>query len=301
MRKTMQFAQEKFKQVVKPENKRRAIIISTAAVFLLTLIYWIISGDRISTDDGYVNANQVQVACRVTGQVAHLYVKNNQFVKAGQPLFDLDPEPFNIAITQAQAQVIIDQSNLDDVTKATQRTLALVKQKNLSAQAGDDATAKLQAATAQLQAAQAALSQARLNLQYAHVVSPVDGWVTNMSLREGNIVGANQPLFALIDNSEYWVDANYKETQLGHIKPGQKAVIEVDMYPSHPFKGVVDSISGGSGTAFSLLPPQNATGNWVKVTQRVPVKIHFVHPDPAYPLRIGTTANVTIYLNTIKK
>ncbi|MFX8652925.1 HlyD family secretion protein, partial [Acinetobacter baumannii] len=93
---------------------------------------------------------------------------------------------------------------------------------------------------------------------------------------------------------DWWLDANFKETQLESLKPQQKAEIRVDMYPHHVFHGVVDSISRGSGTAFSLMPAQNATGNWVKVTQRVPVKIVVTDADPAFPLRIGTSGTVTI-------
>jgi membrane fusion protein (multidrug efflux system) len=102
------------------------------------------------------------------------------------------------------------------------------------------------------------------------------------------------PLFVVIANDEYWVDANFKETQLKEIHPGQKATIASDVYPDHAFHGTVQSLSGGSGAAFSLLPPQNATGNWVKVTQRVPVRVRIEDPDPQHPLRIGTTATVRV-------
>jgi membrane fusion protein (multidrug efflux system) len=161
---------------------------------------------------------------------------------------------------------------------------------------GDDATAKLASAAAEVKLAKAELTQAQLELQYTQIKAATDGWITNMSLREGNIATANQPLFALISSQEFWVDANFKETELQQIKPGQKAMIEVDMYPGHKFIGKVDSISAGSGTAFSLLPPQNATGNWVKITQRVPVRIHIENLSLNYPLRIGTTASVIIDL-----
>lgn len=101
-------------------------------------------------------------------------------------------------------------------------------------------------------------------------------------------------LFTIISDEEYWVDANFKETELDRVHPGQHAQIVVDMYRHHPFEGAVQSLSGGSGSAFSLLPAQNATGNWVKVTQRVPVRIRVLNPDPAFPLRIGTTASVHV-------
>jgi membrane fusion protein, multidrug efflux system len=111
------------------------------------------------------------------------------------------------------------------------------------------------------------------------------------------VITAYQPIFALISDESFWADTNFKETEMEKIRPGQAAKIEVDMYPGHVFNGVVESISGGAGAAFSLLPPQNATGNWVKVTQRVPVRIQILNPDPRYPLRIGTSALVTVKLH----
>ncbi|HTE40505.1 MAG TPA: efflux RND transporter periplasmic adaptor subunit, partial [Steroidobacteraceae bacterium] len=120
------------------------------------------------------------------------------------------------------------------------------------------------------------------------------GDVTNLAVRAGDIVAKNQTLFSVIDTSEYWIDANFKETQLEKIRPGLEAEIRIDMYPDKVFHGKVDSISGGSGTAFSLLPTQNATGNWVKIAQRVPVKIRVLDADAKFPLRIGTSGSVRV-------
>jgi len=273
----------------------RILLAAASAVILVAGIsYWVHNQDYIGTDNGYVNANVVQIASRVTGQVTHLYVTNNQFVKQGQALLAVDPEPFIIAITKAKAQLAIEQANWKNAQLNAERTLSLVKNKNLPMQAGDDAQAKLQGAVAAVELAKASLAQAELNYKYTQITAPTTGWITNMSIREGNSVQANQPLFALIGHREFWVDANFKETELAKIRPGQKAVIAVDMYPQHTFKGIVESIGGGTGAAFSLLPPQNATGNWVKVTQRVPVRVHVVEPTKQYPLRIGTTATVTV-------
>jgi len=175
-------------------------------------------------------------------------------------------------------------------------------------------TAELQAAEARLEqaraqlgrdgddnvnvkAAQAAVDAARLKLDYTRISAPFDGTVSNLSLQNGSLVQAGLPLFALIGDHEVWVDANFKETQFKRLRPGQQAEIRADMYPGHVFHGVVQSISGGSGTAFSLLPPQNATGNWVKVTQRVPVKIVITDADPKLPLRIGTSADARVRLD----
>lgn len=322
-----------------PLFKKRLVLTSVIATTFFILWCWIYGQFHVSTDDAYINANIVQVAPQVTGRVLQLYVDNNQFVKKGQPLFDIDPLSYEIAVDRAKAQLELTRQTIEEknaaitaavaqvavrqaewlVAKATaERTLKLVKRKVLSQQTGDDTTATYQSAAAALDAAKANLAQARitlgkagdeneqirlakanlrdaeLNLSYTHVLAPSDGVIANLSLRAGTVINANQPLFALINNGEYWVDTNLKETDLKSIRPGQRAEIRVDMYPGHVFKGVVESISGGSGTAFSLLPPQNATGNWVKVTQRVPVRVRVVHSDSKYPLRIGTSATVKI-------
>jgi membrane fusion protein, multidrug efflux system len=142
--------------------------------------------------------------------------------------------------------------------------------------------------------AMANLEQAQLDLRHAHVTASQDGWVQNISLAAGTSVTPGTPLFALIVDRSFWVDANFKETQLAQIRPGQPVDVEVDMYPGHVFHGRVESLGGSTGTAFSLLPPQNATGNWVKVTQRVPVKIRFEEFDAKFPLRVGATASVDV-------
>lgn len=142
----------------------------------------------------------------------------------------------------------------------------------------------------------AALAQAQWDLKNTEIPAPVSGEVTNLQVRAGDVVARNQVLFAVIDNSDFWIDANFKETQLEGIRPGLDAKIRIDMYPGKVFRGKVASISAGSGTAFSLLPTQNATGNWVKIAQRVPVKIKVLDVDPKFPLRIGTSGSVRVRL-----
>jgi membrane fusion protein (multidrug efflux system) len=222
------------------------------------------------------------------------------------------------AVATAQAQVEQRAAELRNAQSADARNRKLVAQRFLSPQTGEASRTQVQTATAALKAAQASLEQAtsalgqggernasvqaaevavrqaQLDLDRTQVRAPGSGTVANFSLRPGDSVQAGVPVFSIISDQEYWADANFKETQLARIHPGQAADIYVDMYPDHPFHGVVESISGGAGTAFSLLPPQNATGNWVKVTQRVPVRVRFANPERAYPLRIGTTATVEV-------
>lgn len=258
---------------------------------------WLYGHYYVSTDNAYVNANVVQIASRVSGKINKLYVLNNQYVLKDQPLFDIDPEPFQIAVDSAKAQVEIAEAKLAKASVTAKRTSTLVKDKYVSSQENDNVIASFKTAIAELQYAKANLTQASLNLDYTKVTAPVSGWVTNLTLRVGDIAATNQLLFALISDEEFWVDANFKETEMAAINQGQKATIVTDLYPNHTFYGVVESISGGSGAAFSLLPPQNATGNWVKVTQRIPVRIHILNPDPEHQLRIGISATVTVNIN----
>ncbi len=226
----------------------------------------------------------------------------------------------NAAVAAAQADVQQDRSELAQARSDAGRVHELAPKGYLSHQDLEKADtavktaeaelnssiAKLEQARAQLgragddnenvKAAQAAVESAQLKLDYTHITAPYDGTVSNLSLQPGALVQAGVPLFALIGNGEVWVDANFKETQFKKLRPGLKAEVSVDMYPGRTFHGVVDSISGGSGTAFSLLPPQNATGNWVKVTQRVPVKIRITDADAKMPLRIGTSSDVKVFL-----
>jgi len=149
--------------------------------------------------------------------------------------------------------------------------------------------------------ATAALEQAQWELNNCEVRAPVGGNVVNLSVRAGDVAAKNQTLFTLIDTSEFWIDANFKETQLEQIRPGLDAEIRVDMYPGKVFHGKIDSISGGSGSAFALLPTQNATGNWVKIAQRVPVKIRVLDADVNFPLRIGTSGSVKVLTKAAAK
>lgn len=147
----------------------------------------------------------------------------------------------------------------------------------------------------QLRAAAAQLDKATHERVRTHVTAPAGGWVTNSNLRPGSIVQAGTPAFALVEDGHWWVDANFKETDLARIRPGQPATIRLDMYPGTKLEGVVEAISAGSGASFSVLPPENATGNWVKVTQRFPVRIRITGtPDSDKPLRVGASADVTI-------
>ncbi len=268
-------------------KKKLKLICTGIIVIALSIagfIYWRYLEIYPSTDNAYIQGNIINIAPQVAGKIKQLTVKNNQQVKQGQLLFAIDPEPYQIALNKARAQLELDQKNAD-------RMITLAVEGRASKAEGDEAKAKLEVS-------KSTLAEAELNLNYTQITAPADGILTNLNVREGDVVAAGTPLFALVETSHWWVDANYKETQLHRIRTGQPAEIKLDMYPGLVFHGIVESISSGSGAAFSLLPPENATGNWVKVTQRFTVKVKLLEQDPTHPFRIGASSSVTV--NTAK-
>ena len=238
--------------------------------------------------------------------------------EAQHALAKREVEQAQAAVASAEAEVHNRQVLLDNARAKLERAHRLAKRAYISSEQVTDAEADFKSAGANLEVAMARLDEARRQLgkpgdnndrvvqakamldqaqwelDNTTVTAACAGQISELSLRPGNVVSADRDVFVLVCNNQYWVDANYKETQLEHIHPGQPATVAVDMYPGHPFHGVVENISAAAGSAFSLLPPQNATGNWVKVIQRIPVRVRIDNPDPAYPLRVGTSATVTI-------
>jgi len=146
-----------------------------------------------------------------------------------------------------------------------------------------------------VQQAQARLDRARLDLSYTTIVAPSDGIVTRVDqLQVGSAINASAPVFALVSNSDVWIEANFKEDQLTHMRVGQPESVKVDSYPGRALEGEVTSLSPGTGSQFSVLPPENATGNWVKVVQRLPVRIRLTRLEPAFPLHAGLSADVSV-------
>lgn len=257
--------------------------------------YWQQSWSRVSTQDAYIQAHVNHTAPQVTGRVQTIMVDNNQYVRQGDLLFTLDPTQYRTALKQAEAKLEGDKARLDNLKTSVQRSQKLARQNALSQQETDDVVTEHKRLKAAIKADRAQVEQAKWNLKHTQIKAPASGWITQLSLRPGDAVGAYQDQFAIVNDQSYWVQTNLKETKLQHIKPGQCATIAVDMYPERTFHGQVTSISHGSGNAFSLLPPQNATGNWVKITQRVPVRVTIHDADNQHPLRVGTSAEVTIH------
>lgn len=199
-------------------------------------------------------------------------------------------------VKDAQGDSTSPSATMSSATSGWRDALKAYKDAEGDFAAAQDKQLTVTTPTVQLRSAAAALTKSTHDRVKTHATAPTDGTVSNVSLRPGATVQAGGPLFAIIESNKWWVNANFKETDLARIRLGQPATVRLDMYPAVTFDGVVESISAGSGATFSVLPPENATGNWVKVTQRFPVRIRISNPphDPTEPLRVGASATVTI-------
>lgn len=288
-----------------------------------------------STDDAYVGSNLLDVSAKVGGYVENIYVENNQFVKKGQVLLEINPEYYTVALNKAKndqrytanqlaashKSILVAETNLNKAKNdyylakqlrtryqdlyqvgsgskqdmQTYTTKAQVAEEQVKQNQAQLAAALIQdkAIGAQVAAATNDVETAKIYMNHTQIIAPVDGYVTNLNLVKGQLIQANEPIFGFIDNGKWWVDANFKETQLNRVKVGQIVTVNLDMY-NHTYHGIVKSISYASGNIFALLPSENATGNWVKVTQRFTVRIQLQNNNPKYPLRVGGSSDVTI-------
>jgi RND family efflux transporter MFP subunit len=252
------------------------------------------------TRDGQVRANIVGIAPRVSGPIIHVAVRDNQQVRTGDLLFEIDPSDFQAQVDIASGQVQNGEANLKQQEQNLQRQTELYKNHVNTAQDFQNAQDSAAAAQAQLASAKANLELAKLNLGYTKVFAPVDGYVTNMNTSEGTYVIAGKQLMALVDTNSFWIAGYFKETQLPHIRIGQKATITMIGYETQPFQGIVRSIGwgiyvqdGSDSDSTGLLPSISQTIDWVRLPQRFPVRIHVLGQSPV-PLRIGQTVSVAM-------
>jgi len=274
------------------------IIVALASLAALTLYRQYLADPW--TRDGQVRANVVGIAPRVSGPVVRVAVHDNQQVKKGDLLFEIDPADFAARVDVANGQLLNAEANLKQREQDLGRQSDLYR-KDVSAQQDyQNAQDAYQAAQAQVASAKANLELARLNLSYTKLLAPVDGYITNMNTSPGTWVSAGQQLTALVDTNSFWIAAYFKETQLPRIQPGQKARITMMGYRRQPFTGTVRSVGwgifvldGSARSATDLLPSVNPTIDWIRLPQRFPVRIQ-VEGETPVPLRIGQTISVSI-------
>jgi membrane fusion protein (multidrug efflux system) len=286
------------------KRSRRPFIILgliLSAIAMACLVYYLLNRGYQTTDDAEIDGDIYTIAPQISGRIQAVMVDDNQHVAAGQVLVTIDARDQLAAVAKAEAQAKVAEANAleaganvavaaaayqqaqQDFARYTQVNPHAVSQLTLDASTAaiHSAQAKLAAATAEANAMQAAAAaaavdvrNAKLQLSYTSIAAPAAGHVAQKTVQPGNVVGAGTGLMALVGDT-VWVTANYKETQLAGIHPGSRATVTIDAVPGVTFKAHVDSIQYGTGSVFSLLPAQNATGNYVKIVQRVPVKIVF--------------------------
>lgn len=255
-------------------GKRKRILKIVGAVIAVIAVYFIVRGFLYEgTDDAYVQAHALMLAPRIGGTVTKVLANENDKVKAGQVLAQLDDQDYSTAYNQAMGDQSSVQADLEQAVLNLQRVKKLYQDQAVSKQDLDQAVARFGNLSNRLKADQAKVAQAQLNLSYTQIRAPEDGSIAKKSVEPGMVVPAGQALFGFVSSNERWVTANFKETQLPRIKTGQKVDVSVDAVSGKTFHGIVDSIGSATGSTFTLLPPDNSTGNFTKVVQRVPVKI----------------------------
>jgi len=253
------------------------------------------------TRDGHVHAQVVKITPRISGPIVELPINDNQRVSKGDLLFRIDPRTFELAVEQAEAKLKQARASalvaLDQATRA--RDLHKRDKGAISEQALVRKENNLLVSDADVEVAEANLHAARLDLEFTEVRAPVDGYITNLKLRYGTQTVANQPALALIDSSSFWVHGFFKETQIRNVRSGNPAVIKLMTYPDQPLDGVVESLGWGisqqdGSPDADLLPVINPTFDWIRLAQRIPVRIRLTRVPAEVELRVGTTASVFI-------
>ncbi|AMS43129.1 MULTISPECIES: HlyD family secretion protein [Aminobacter] len=331
-----------------PAPKKRGRVLLMAALPLALVVgggyFWVTGGRYQETENANLRQAKVNIASEAAGRIVKVDVTDNSTVKTGDVLFEVDPEPYKIALAQSDATLAAARLNVEQLRAAYSQAVA---QERVAASGLDYAQAQFDrsnglvtkgvntkssldearmdldkaqeqhsAAVQGIASAKAALGgnpdietdkhptvlsalaardKAAFNLAQTTVRAPADGVVSQAaSFKVGQFVGTGTALFSLVETGDTWIEANFKETQLTHMKVGQEAEIVLDTYPDRSFRGTVEAIGAGTGAEFSLLPAQNATGNWVKVTQRIPVRIKVDAGDAGLAMRTGMSATVSI-------
>ncbi len=320
------------------------LVVVPLIALALGFVWWLHGGRYVTTDNAYVGADKVLITPQVSGPIVAVHVIEGQKVKTGEPLFDIDPAPYQIALSLAQGRLDaakVEFANLRSSYVSNQDQIKMgqdavdVRQadfdrKNALATHGSGTSAdrdtsmaaliqarqilefvRQQQATTMVKLggsldasidtfpdyiqAKAGVEDAERNLRNTKILAPIDGVATQVAQIElGRVAPAGQPIFAVVANTGLWVDANPKESDLTYVREGLPAAVTIDTFPDKSWSGSICSIAPGTGAQFAILPPQNASGNWVKVVQRVPLRFCFGPNEDTTNLRAGMSANLSI-------
>ncbi|MBB6124527.1 HlyD family secretion protein [Sphingobium subterraneum] len=332
-------------------SRLRPVLLFSVPLLVLGVgaYLWLTSGRSVSTDNAYVKQDIVSISSDVNGRITSVNVRENQLVNKGDILFAVDPEPYRVALEQANAQIATAQVEVTKLNSDYQATSVDISgaQEDISYAQEDyarqralmakgfttrarleqsehalaQARESLRTAQADAQKARAALAtgsqvpgvnpaiaaaraqrdRAQLELTRTVVRAPVSGRISqSQRLQVGQMMVTGLPAVSIVAKDRSWVEANFKETDLNRMAPGLPATVEFDAYPGLKLKGHVESLGAGTGSQFSVIPAQNATGNWVKVTQRVPVRIA-IDERSSRPMIAGLSADVTVKFDDARR
>jgi len=330
-----------------PKSRRktkRAVLLFLVPLLAVAggVAIYLHGGRYVETDNAYVKADKTSITAEVSGLITAVPVEENQHVKAGDLLLQVDPTSYDIAVQQARANlndvkttlttlkaeyqsklanIEVSKSQHEYLKKEEARQLNLLKKKYISQSQYD--SARQQTLVVELEvnalkkglkqveeslggdvnapieqhpkyrAAVAALDKAENDLNHVNIYAPADGVVTKV-VEKGQYISPGTLAMMLVSDSDIWIEANFTETEITHVQAGQNVEIKVDYAPGYTWEGTVESLSPATGSEFSVIPAQNATGNWVKIAQRLPIRIRIKHEDDAPKLRAGLSAIVTV-------
>jgi membrane fusion protein (multidrug efflux system) len=280
-------------------NRKKIIQIGGPILGLIVLYFVFEFFMYVSTDNAQVNAHTVMLAPKVGGYITKVNVIEGQKVKKADVLAEIDDRDYKNALIQAQSELQSVDAKMKEAGKNFNRSNELFKTAVVSSQQNDAANSTYKDIKARYDAAASRVDQAQLNLDNTKIVAPEDGFIAKKSVEVGQLAAVGVPLIGFVGSSERWVIANFKETEIKDVHIGNKVNIEVDAISHESFEGEVESISAATGATFTLLPPDNATGNFTKVVQRVPVKIKMkdLTPEQIDRLQAGLSAVVKVHIH----
>jgi len=282
------------------DQKKKKIIGAVGALAVVIALYFLYQHWMfVETDNAQVEAHSVMIAAKVSGYVKEVKFEEGQKVKAGDLLVAIDERDYQNALVQFQAEESSLKARYTDAERNFSRLSQLYKSSAVSQQQYDAANASYSELKARKDSLSAQVAQAQLNLENTKIRAPADGFIAKKSVEPGQLAAVGVPLVGFVDNQSRWVVANFKETEIEDIKIGAKVDLAVDAITSRGYVGKVESISSATGATFTLLPPDNATGNFTKVVQRVPVKIQFegLSEEDVVKLRAGLSVQAKVHIH----
>lgn len=280
-------------------NKKTKLLGAAGGVLILVASYFLYEHfSYVETDNAQVEAHSVLISAKVPGYIKEVHAKDGQQVKKGDILVQIDDRDYASLLSATKSEVISLEARKKDAEKNYFRLKELFSKSVVSAQQYDAATAAYNDIKARYDSAQARVAQAELNFEYTQLKAPSDGVIARNSAEVGQLANPGAPLVGFVSSEDRWITANFKETEISGVKVGKAVEIKVDALNGKTYHGEVESISSATGATFSLLPPDNATGNFTKVVQRVPVKIKIkdLTLEDKLQLQAGLSATVKVHI-----